>query len=128
MEYLGRLDTGVLEKEFGQLQTDRVIITDERFEHIREKHSSDIIFFRKYGIHCVNEPDFIVKDERHEGTVFMIKQLPDTNLNIVIRIALVSDDIGLKNSVMTCYRIRNRNLKKLLSKNKLLYRKQQTVV
>lgn len=71
MEYLGRIDTGVLEKEFGKLQTDQVIITDERWGHIQEKHSADILFFRKHGKDCVNDPDFVVRDERHGGTVFL---------------------------------------------------------
>lgn len=34
------------------------------------------------------------------------------------------DKSGLKNSVMTFYRIRERNLKKLINKNAILYRKE----
>ena len=52
----------------------------------------------------------------------MVKKLPDTNLNVVSRLALDTDKSGLKNSVMTFYRIRDRNLKKLIEKNVLLYR------
>lgn len=52
----------------------------------------------------------------------MVKKLPDKNLNVVSRLALDTDKSGLKNSVMTFYRIRDRNLKKLIEKNVLLYR------
>ena len=65
----------------------------------------------------------IIKDIKHEGTVFMIKRLPDTNLNVVVRVVLETDDSKLKNSVMTFYRIRERNLRKLIEKNGTLYKK-----
>lgn len=52
----------------------------------------------------------------------MIKKLPETNLNVVSKLALDTDKNELKNSVMTFYRIRERNLKKLIAKNALLYR------
>ena len=41
------------------------------------------------------------------------KKLPDTNLNVVVRVVLETDEIGWKNSVMTFYRIREKNLKKI---------------
>ncbi|HJA65076.1 MAG TPA: hypothetical protein H9955_02065 [Candidatus Mediterraneibacter cottocaccae] len=50
----------------------------------------------------------------------MVRKLPDTNLNVVVRVALDTDEEGLKNSVMTFYRIRERNLKKLIAKNSIL--------
>ena len=51
----------------------------------------------------------IVKDIKHNGTVFMIKKLPDTNLNVVVRVVRETDESHLKNSVMTFYRIREKN-------------------
>ena len=50
----------------------------------------------------------------------MVKKLEDTNLNVVVRIALETDDKGIMNSVMTFYRIRERNLIKLIRKNSSL--------
>lgn len=121
---LGNLNISVLEKEFGKLQTSEIIVTDERIMHIRERHSIDYEFFEKYGAQCVQNPDYIIKDTKNENTVFMIKKLPDTNLNVVSKLALDTDKNELKNSVMTFYRIRERNLKKLIVKNELLYRKE----
>ena len=65
----------------------------------------------------------IVQDIENPGTVFMIKKLPDTNLNVVVRLVLQGEDIKRKNSVMTFFRIREKNLVKLINKNKLLYSK-----
>ncbi len=54
----------------------------------------------------------------------MVKGLPDTNLNVVVRLALDTDDTGRKNSIMTFYRIREKNLKKLINKSEVLYSKE----
>ena len=120
---LGNINISVLEKEFGKLQTSEIIVTGERIAHIRERHFIDYELFEKYGAQCVQNPDYIIKDNKNENTVFMVKKLPDINLNVISKLALDTDKSGLKNSVMTFYRIRERNLKKLIAKNTLLYRK-----
>lgn len=121
---LGNINISVLEKEFGKLQTSEIIVTGERIAHIRERHFIDYELFEKYGAQCVQNPDYIIKDNKNENTVFMVKKLPDINLNVISKLALDTDKSGLKNSVMTFYRIRERNLKKLITKNTLLYSKE----
>lgn len=124
IQKLGVMNTFLLEKEFGKLQTDEVIVTEERILHIQQRHPEDYDLFKQYGAECISSPDYIVKDQKHQGTVFMVKKLSDTNLNVVVRVVLDTDDKGLKNSVMTFYRIREKNLKKLIAKSCLLYKKE----
>lgn len=124
LQSLGKIDTEILEKEFGKIQTDEIIVTNERIAHIKARHPEDYALFEKYGKGSVASPDMIIKDTKHEGTVFMVKQLPETNLNVVVRVVLETDDSRLKNSVMTFYRIREKNLRKLIEKNGLLYKKE----
>ena len=124
IRFLGYINTSALEKEFGKLQTCETIVTNERLDHIKARHSTDYVLFEKYGTECIQNPDYIIKDNKNIGTVFMVKRLPDTNLNVVSRLSLDTDKNGLKNSVMTFYRIRDRNLKKLIEKNALLYKKE----
>lgn len=78
---LGKINVQILEQEFGKIQTDEIIVTNERIEHIKERHPEDYALFEK-------------------------------------------ENKKLKNSVMTFYRIRRRNLKKLIDKNRLLYKKE----
>lgn len=120
IKLLGKIDVDFLVIEFGRIQTDDVIITDERLNHIMKQHPQDFLLFEQYVENIIQSPDLIIKDMKHSGTVFMIKRLKDTNLNVVVRIALVTDNQGLKNSVMTCYRVRDSNLAKLIKKNKLI--------
>ena len=124
MQSLGKIDIRILEKEYGKIQTDEIIVTNERIEHIKDRHPEDYDLFQKYGHESVENPDLIIKDAKHCGTIFMIKKLPETNLNVVVRVVLETDNSGLKNSVMTFYRIREKNLKKLIEKNRLLYKKE----
>ena len=121
---LGRINISVLEKEYGRIQTDEIVVTDERIEHIKVRHPEDYLLFEQYGCECVVSPDFIIKDVKHDGTVFMVKQIQETNLNVVVRVVLETDNCRLKNSVMTFYRLRERNLRKLIEKNGLLYKKE----
>lgn len=117
---LGKVKKEVIEKEFGKIQTDEIIITNEREEHIKSRHPEDYELFQKYGAETVSSPDLMIRDGKNKGTVFMIKRLHGTNLNVVVRVALERDEKGLKNSVMTFYRLRERNLRKMIEKNSIL--------
>ncbi|WP_294409268.1 hypothetical protein [uncultured Ruminococcus sp.] len=121
---LGKLNTQPLESEFGKLKTDELIVTNERIEHIRVRHPEDFELFEEYSLSVVSDPEFIIKDGKNENTVFVTKKLENTNLNLVVKVILETDEDELKNSVMTFYRIRDKNLRKLINKNKTLYKKE----
>ena len=122
MQYIGKINIDIFEEEFGKLQTSDVILTDERRKHIKERHQNDYELFEKYSKTILEMPDIILKDTKNENTVFIIKHIAETNMNIIVKLA-VSDDIKHpKNSIMTAYRIREKNLKKLEKNNKTLYK------
>lgn len=120
---LGRLNLSILSVYRDKLVTDETTVTDERLMHIKQKHPQDIELFGQYGKLCVEDPDMVIRDMEHDGAVFMVKRLPETNLNVVVRLVLQGENEEHKNSVMTFYRIREKNLKKLINKNNLLYTK-----
>lgn len=121
---LGNLDPSPLISTFGHLQTTEVVVTDERIAHIKERHPEDYLLFEQYGRESILSPDILIQDIKNVGTVFAVKKLPDTNLNVVLRLVLDTDNPDFKNSVMTFYRIREKNLKKLMEKNPVLYIKE----
>lgn len=124
MILLGKINTGNLEVEFGKIISDEIIVTFERINHIKERHPEDYALFEQFGKNAVENPDIIINDKKNVGTVFMIKKLENTNLNVVVRVVLETDNPKYKNSVMTFYRIRERNLKKLMEKNGIVYKKE----
>lgn len=121
---LGLLDPAPLQAVFGTLQTTEIIVTDERIQHIKERHPEDYSLFQQYGPCTVQSPDLILQDIKHAGTIFAVRRLPETNLNVVVRLALETDEPGHKNSVMTFYRIRDKNLRKLIEKCPMLYKRE----
>ena len=70
----------------------------------------------------ITNPDYILRDLKNESTVFMIARLDSINLNVVIRLSIADkDDKDNKNSVMTFFRLRDKNLVKLINRNLVLY-------
>lgn len=127
MRVLCKVATEVLEREFGKLNTNEVIVTDERERHIRLRHPDDYALYKAYAARTVEEPDYIICDDRRRHTVFMISRLENTNLNVVVRLAVAGDDAShIKNSVMTFFRLREKNLKKLMRTNRVLYNRAET--
>ena len=102
---------------------DEIIVRQERLKHISVNHPQDIELFLKFAKICIEEPDIVFLDLKHDQTVFMIKRLKDTNVNTIVRLVLQDEKKNLKSSVMTFYRIRDRNLKKLINTHKILYMK-----
>ena len=120
------LKPDIFEKEFGELNTSEVVITDERVQHIQDHHPVDYSLFEEYGKRTVEDPDIVVRDIKNEGTVFLVSKLDNTNLNTIVRLSIADmDNPDHKNSVMTFYRIRTKNLEKLMAKHKVLYMKQE---
>ena len=121
---IGHLRVDYLEREFGILKTDEIIITQERMDHIKIRHSEDYEYFKTYGHQVLSAPDVVIKDSKCANTVFMVKAIEETNLNVVVRVVLETDTDDYKNSVITCYRLRDKNLKKLGEKGTILYRRE----
>ena len=69
--------------------------------------------------------EHILEDYKNKYTVMVIKKVENNNnINVIIRLAIGEDLIHNKNSIMTMYRIRKKNFKKLMQKNKVIYKKE----
>lgn len=122
VHYIGRIDSKIFEPEYGILKTSEVVLTDERKEHIKIQHPNDFDLFDQNCEEIIKHPHLVIKDEKNDNTVFMLRHIEDTNVNVVVKIATIDDEKHPKNSIMTSYRIRNRNVKKLEKRNKILYK------
>ncbi len=119
--FICKLNTDYLQDEFGSLATDDLILTDERDEHIKERHTDDYQLFHQCVIDVIRIPDTILKDSKNQNTVFYIKYIEETNLNIVVRLSLETEESSRKNSIITSYRLGKKNLKRFMKNNKTLY-------
>ena len=124
VKFLCELNCSFVGSDFGRLNTYEVVLTEERAEHIRTRHPEDYKLFERYGVQTITDPDLVLRDEKNPNTVLMFRRISETNLNTVIRLSVSGeDDVNIKNSVMTFYRVRDKNLKKLEIKNKTVYKR-----
>ena len=115
----------ILEKEFGKLNTDKVILRDERIEHIREGHPEVVEIIKKHAKDIIESPDYILKDAIREETILCVKKLEEnSNINVVIKLALEDskDKKRNKNSIITSFLMNDKRLKRELKKKECIYK------
>ena len=114
----------VVEKEFGELNTDKVILRDERIEHIKERHPDAVEIIKKYVKDIIENPDYILKDSKNVDTIWHIKEIDKNKINAVIKLSIKEkqEHKGYLNSIITGYPITEKRLEKHLSKLKILYK------
>lgn len=118
------MDINKLEKICNEIRTDEVVLTRERLEHIKERHQEDFDLYFQQLQQIIDNPDYILKDAKNDLTAMLIKHIEDTNINVIIRLSIKNDRIHTKNSIMTLYRIRDKNLKKLMKRNETIYKRE----
>lgn len=120
---IGKIDLDKFKGISTEIITNEVVLTPERLGHIIERHKEDWDIYSKQIGKIIKEPDYILKNNKNIDTAMVVKHIDNTNINIVIRLAVANDSIHCKNSIMTLYRIRDKNLKKLMQKNKTVFTK-----
>lgn len=122
---VGKINMKIFKNISYNLITDEVILTNERYLHIIEGHKEDFMIYSNMLSQIIIEPNYILEDYKNQYTVMVIKKVENNNnINVIIRLAIEEDLIHNKNSIMTMYRVREKNLKKLMEKNKVIYKKE----
>lgn len=68
------------------------------------------------------DPNEILQDNKNKDTLFFIVKIDKGNLNVVLKLNTTNSKEHPNNSIMTAWIIRDRNLKKLEAKNKIIYK------
>ena len=128
LQYITKLDKRKLGEYENRLVTEDVILTDERlYEHILLFHEEEYTQLRPYIKSIIDNPDYIVEDNRHEDTMIYLKQIENIGKNgrVVIKLALGQDEEHNKNSIITMMKLNKRtwnqtirNRGKIIWKNK----------
>lgn len=91
----------ILEKEFGKIVNDDVIITKERIKHIEERRKEDADFVKIHMLDTIKEYDYII--DARDNCIKFIKSY-DNKDNVVVTWLSLSDS-KYANSILTCERI-----------------------
>lgn len=111
LQYITNLDKKKLREYANRLITEEVILSDERlYEHILLFHEEEYKQLRPYIKTIIENPDYIVEDNRHEDTMIYLKEIDDIGKNgrVVIKLALGQDDEHNKNSIITLMKLNKR--------------------
>lgn len=125
MHYVGRIDTKLFACIGVSPITDEVIITNERIEHIKERHPDDYEQYCSYLSTIVEDPDYIIKD-KHYATALVLKCIEENGEKfcLALRLVTATDNPEYKNSIITFLRIREKEWNRLLNNKTVLYKKE----
>lgn len=101
------------------------IITDERINHIKERHPNDYERFCSYIPEIISNPDYIIEANKPKTGV-LLKEIESNGekFKLVLKVAVKEDPKNYKNSVISFWHIGNTTWKKSLKNKKILYKKE----
>lgn len=122
---LTRLDPKIYQCVTNNIITDEVIITDERIQHIKERHPADFERYEGYINSIIESPDYILEANK-PNTAFVLKEIQEENerFQLILRLATASDMPGYKNSVITFLKVEQKRYLRYLRTKKILYKKE----
>lgn len=122
---VGKIDRKIYGCITENIITDEVIITDERIEHIKERHPNDYERYYSYISKIIAEPDYIIEANK-PNTGVLLKEIETSNerFKLVLRLAISKDPQYYKNSVISFWLIGETTWKKSLKNKKILYKKE----
>ena len=112
---VGKIDRDIYKCITEEIVTDEVIITDERIQHIKERHPNDYERFYSYIPEIINDPDFIIEANK-PNTAVILKEIEERGekFKLVLRIKVQGDPEEYKNSIMTFWHIGETTWRKTL--------------
>lgn len=105
------------------ITTDEVIITDERIQHIRDRHPGHYEAVMPFLQMVIAEPDYILEDARNTGLVLKWIEENGTRIQIVLRLHTSADAPGYKNSVISAWKISESRWNNYLRNKHILYKR-----
>lgn len=127
MQYITNLDRKKLGVYENKLITEEVILTDERlYEHILIYHEEEYKQLRPYIKRIIENPDYIIEDNRHEDTMIYLKQIDGIGKNgrVVVKLALGQDEEHNKNSIITLMKLNKRTWNQTIkNRGKIIWKK-----
>jgi len=124
--HIGKIDRNKFKSISENIATTDVILTVKQMEHVKNKRRTDYIEYKKYLKQAVEDPTYIFKDENHNDTAVILKKIEakeNANIYLILRLSVVYEKLGYKNSIITFLRISDRRYNNYLRNKKILYKK-----
>lgn len=120
---IGNIDINKYKCVTEDIKISDVIITDERIQHIKDRHPNDYEKYYRYMSEVVANPDYIVEANK-PNTALILKAFSENGeqFKTVLRLITSSDDCNFKNSIITFMKINEKEWQRLLRNKKILYK------
>jgi len=120
---IGKIDIEKFKCVTKDIQTDEVIITDERIHHIKDRHPNDYERYYQYMQQIITNPDYIIEANK-PNTALVLKSFSDGNeqFKTILRLVTSTDNSNFKNSIITFMKINDKEWQRLLRNKKVLYK------
>lgn len=121
---IGKIDVEKYKCITNDITTDEVIITDERIQHIKDRHKGDYEEIKPFIQEILGYPDYILEDSSRRNTGLILKQFTENDLKIqmVLRLHTSTDEKGFKNSVISAWKISESRWNNYIKNKKILYK------
>lgn len=122
---IGKIDRDIYSCITSDIVTDEVIITDERIQHIKDRHPGDYERYISYISQILAEPDYILEANK-PNTAFVLKKIDAVGegFEVILRLQTSGDVEGHKNSVITFLKVQDKRYNRYLRTKKILYKKE----
>lgn len=122
---IARIDIEKYRVVSDNIRTDEVIITDERIEHIKERHPNDYERYVEYMKEIIEDPEYILESKK-PNTAWLLKRFVEDNeqFELILRLSVPGDQEGYKNSVITFLWIGEPRYRRYTRTKKILYKKE----
>ncbi|MCD8015581.1 MAG: hypothetical protein LUG99_20965 [Lachnospiraceae bacterium] len=124
VHFIGKINVEIYKCVTDDIVTDDVIITDERISHIKERRGQE--FYDTYASQfadIIQDPDFIFRDRINTALVCKRFKQDGKYVNVVIRLAVSTDNPAYKNSILTVIGESEKRFQQRLRNNNSLYKK-----
>lgn len=124
MRIVGRIDAARFKDVADNIHTDEVVMTDERIEHIKERHPHDYERFFSYIPQIISDPDYIIEANK-DHTAVILKEIIENGerFKLILRLKVISDPPEYRNSIISFWHIGETTWNKTIKNKKILYKK-----
>ena len=123
---VGTIDRNIYKCITEDIATNEVIITDERIQHIKDRHPNDYEKYYEYLKAIVEVPDYIVETNKPD-TALILKEIvtsDEKQFKTVLRLKTSKDRPEFKNSIITFMKINEKEWSRLIRNKRILYKKE----
>ncbi len=123
VHYIGKIDKNIYKCITEDIRTDEVIITDERIQHIKDRHPNDYERYCTYMREIIEKPEYIIEANK-ENSALILKSFVygDEKFKTVLRLIASIENSDFKNSIITFMKIDEKEWKRLIKNKKILYK------